>query len=122
MRGPDSPSTPIFAIGAIFFLYGLLAVVAVEYLMLIGLQGARPGMRIWPGFVFTPVIPVVVALSGRALMRGSSWAYGAALLLPLLIVPLADWILDGPGRPRTLGADVLQTLAVGAVFASCLFL
>lgn len=92
--------------------------VAVEYLMLIGPQGARPGMRIWPGFVFTPVIPVVVALSGRALMRGSSWAYGAALLLPLLIVPLAAWILDGPGRPRTLGADVLQTLAVGAVFAS----
>ena len=118
MSDSTSPSAPICAIGAIFFVYGVLAMVLAEFLMLVGLQGARPGMYIWPAFVFTPVIPAVVALSGRALMRGSSWAYGAALLLPLLIVPVAAWSLDGPGRPGTLGAAVLQTLAVGAVFAS----
>lgn len=116
--GSGSPSTPIYTIGAIFFVYGLLAILLVEFLMLIGLQGAQPGMYIWPAFVFTPVIPAVLALSGRALMRRSSWGYGVALFLPLLIVPLAVWSLDGPGRTETLGAAVLQTLGVGAVLAS----
>ena len=40
------------------------------------------------------------------------------MLLPLLIVPLAVWSLESPGRPGTLAAAVLQMLAVGAVFAS----
>ena len=83
MSDSRSPSAPIYAIGGIFFVYGVLAMVLAEFMMLVGLQGARPGMYIWPAFVFTPVIPAVVALSGRALMRGSSWAYGAALLWPL---------------------------------------
>jgi hypothetical protein len=118
MPGAGSPSTQIYTIGAIFFVYGLLAMLLVELLMLIGLQGARPGMYIWSPFFLTPVIPALVALSGRALMRGAFWAYGTALLLPLLIVPLAVWSLEGPGRPETLGAAVLQMLAVGAVVAS----
>ena len=118
MPGSGSPSTPIYTIGAIFLVYGLVAMLLVELLSLIGLQGAQEGMFIWPAFVFTPVIPALLALSGRALMRGSSWGYGAALLLPLLIVPLAVWSLDSPGRPGTLGAAVLQTVAVGAVLAS----
>jgi hypothetical protein len=90
----------------------------VELLMLIGLQGARPGMYIRPALAFTLVIPALVALTGRALIRGWPWAHGAALLLPVLIVPLAVWSLEGPGRAETLGAAALQTLAVGAVFAS----
>ena len=89
--------------------------VLVEFLMLIGLQGARPGMDIWLPFFLTPAIPALVTLSSRALMQGSSLGHGAALLLPLLIVPLAVWSLEGPGRPETLGAAVLQMLAVGAV-------
>ena len=118
MPGSGSPSTPIYTIGAIFLVYGLAAMLLAELLSLIGLQGAQEGMSIWPAFVFTPVIPAALALSGRALMRGSSWGYGAALLLPFLIVPLALWSLDGPGHKGTLGAAVLQTVAIGAVLAS----
>ena len=118
MSGSGSPSPSVYAIGAIFFVYGLLAILLAEFLMLIGLQGARPGMYIWAPFFLAPVIPAVVALSGRALMRGALWAYGAALLLPLPIVPLAIWSLDGPGPPGTLRAAILQMLAVGAVVAS----
>jgi len=118
MPGAGSPSTPTYTIGAIFLVYGLAAMLLVELLSLIGLQGAQEEMSIWPAFVFMPVIPAFLALSGRALMRGSSWGYGAALSLPLLIVPLALWSLDGPGRPGTLGSTVLQTVAVGAVVAS----
>jgi hypothetical protein len=117
MPGSGSRPTLIHTIGAILFLYGLAAALLVEFLSLVGLQGAREDMLIWPGFVFTPVIPALVALSGRSLMRGSSWGHGVALLLPLLIVPLALWSLDGPGRAETLGAAVLQTLAVGAVLS-----
>lgn len=36
---------------------------------------------------------------------------------PRPCVPLALWSLDGPGRAETLGAAILQTLAVGAVLA-----
>lgn len=117
MPGSGSPSTPIYTIGAILFVYGLAAALLVELLSLVGLQGAQDDMLIWPAFVFTPVIPALLALSGRALMRGSPWGHGVALFLPLLIVPLALWSLDGPGRAETLGAAVLQTLAVGAVLA-----
>jgi hypothetical protein len=118
MPGPGSRSVPVYTIGAIFLVYGLVAMLLVELLSLVGLQGAHEGMSVWPAFVFTPVIPALLALSGWALMRGSSWGYGSALLLPLLIVPLAVWSLNGPGRPATLGAAALQTVGVGAVLAS----
>jgi hypothetical protein len=118
MPGPGPPSTPIYTIGAIFQVYGLIAMTLVELLSLVGLQGAQDGMFVWPAFVFTPVIPALLALSGRALMRGSCGGYGAALLLPVLIVPLAIWSLDDAGRPGTLAAAVLQTVGVGAVLAS----
>jgi hypothetical protein len=118
MSDPGSRSNPTYAIGGILFVYGAVAMVLVEYLGLIGLQGARAGDLIWSGFVLAPVIPALVALSGWALMRGSAWGYGGGLLLPLLIVPLTVWSLNGPGRPATLGEAALQPVAAGAVLAS----
>ena len=117
MGGPGSQSNPTYAIGGMFFLYGVVAMFLVELLGLIGLQGASEGDLIWFGFVLAPVIPALVALSGWAVMRGSSWGYGAGLLLPLLIVPLAVWSLNGPGRPATLGQAALQPIAAGAVLS-----
>ena len=102
-RSTGSRSTPIDTIGAIFFVYGLLAMLLVELLMLIGLQGARPGMYIRPALAFTLVIPALVALTGRALIRGWPWTHGAAVLLPLLIVPLAGLESRGPRTRRNSG-------------------
>jgi hypothetical protein len=115
---PRSRAIPTYTIGAIFLVYGLGAILMLEFLSLVGLQAAQEGDVIWHGFVFTPVIPALLALSGWALMRGSSWGYGAALLLPLLIVPLAVVSLNASGRPATLTTAVLQTVGVGAVLAS----
>jgi len=115
---PSPASRSAYTIGAIFLVYGAAAALVVELLGLIGLQGARPGMWIWPGFVFAPLIPACLALTGRALMRGSSWGYRAGLLLPLVIVPLAVWSLNGPGRPATFGAAALQATGVGAVLSA----
>ena len=119
MRGPGSQSNPTFAIGGIFFVYGIVAMFLVEFLGLIGLQGAREEDLIWFGFgfVLAPVIPALVARSGWALMRGSTWGYAAGLILPLLIVPLAVWSLNGPGRPATLGEAALHPVAAGAVLS-----
>lgn len=118
MSRPGSRSTAIFTIGAVFLVYGLAAMCLAELLSLVGLQAADEGMVVWPAFVFMPVIPALLALSGWALMRGSPWGYRGALLLPLPIVPLAVWTLNGTGRPGTLGDSALQAVAVGAVFAS----
>jgi hypothetical protein len=115
---PGSRPNPTYAIGGVFFVYGVVAVFLVEFLGLIGLQGAPEGDLIWSGFVLAPVIPALVALSGWALMRGSAWGYGGCLLLPLLIVPLAVWSVNGPGRPATLGEAALHPVAAGAVVAS----
>jgi hypothetical protein len=109
------PSTAIYTTGAIFLVYGAGEALVVLLLSLVGLQGANENTVVLPSFVFAPVIPALLILTGWALMRGWFWGYRTALLLPVLIVPLAIWVLGDPAPPPTPGSNALQLVAVGAV-------
>ena len=89
---------------------------------LVGLQGADAEMPILLAFalmLLALVVPAVLVLIGRGLMRGSSAAYYAALLLPVLIVPFAIWsLLNTGGRAATTLAEAAELLGIVATFAS----
>lgn len=115
-------STVVYTVGAVFLVYGAGLGLVTGALGLVGLQGADAEMPILLAFalmLLALVVPAVLVLIGRGLMRGSSAAYYAALLLPVLIVPFAIWsLLNTGGRAATTLAEAAELLGIVATFAS----
>ena len=117
MRVERHPSTSVYTIGAVFLVYGAGLGLMMTVLSLVGLQGANEDTFSLLPLALTPVLPGVLVGIGWGLMRGNATALKAALLLPLLIVPLGMWTLLNSGRIRGTWASAAELLGLVAVFA-----
>lgn len=119
---PREVSTLIYAVGAVFLVYGAGLGILSGLFGLIALQGADEETAILPHLALLLValaVPAVLVLVGRGVMQGRSAAYRAGLLLPVLIVPLATWSLfKTEARAATPFAQAAELLGIEAVFAS----
>jgi phosphoglycerol transferase MdoB-like AlkP superfamily enzyme len=115
-------STVAYTVGATFFVYGAGLALVTGLFGLVALQGADEESAVLPHLALllgALAVPAALVLIGRGLMRGKSAAYYAALLLPVVIVPLATWsLLKTEGRAVTPFAQAAELLGIEAVFAS----
>ena len=115
-------STVVYTVGVVFLVYGAGLGLVTGAFGLVGLQGAdaeTPILSLLALMLLALVVPAALVLIGRGLMRGSSAAYYAALLLPVLIVPLVSWSLLNTGRrAATPLAEAAELLGIVATFAS----
>ena len=105
-------------IGVLLFAYGVAEVALLGWLSLMGLQGSD-GTEPWLGPTLLVLsIPWCVACVGLGLAGDRRWAYWAALLLPIAIVPVgAWWIMNPGGRSDRLWVELLGPVGGGAFFA-----
>ena len=113
-----SPRAKRQRIGALLLAYGVAETALLGWLSLIGLQasdGTEPWLR---PLLLMFSIPCCVACVGLGLAIDRRWAYWAALLLPIAIVPVGAWWMVNPGgRPERIWAQFLGPLGGGAFFA-----
>ena len=105
-------------IGALLLAYGVTEAALLGWMSLMGLQGSdgtEPWLR--PTLLMLS-IPCCVACVGLGLAGDRRWAYWAAVVLPIAIVPVgAWWIVNPGGRSERLWVELLGPLGGGAFFA-----
>jgi hypothetical protein len=105
-------------IGVLLLAYGAAEGALVGWMSLMTLQGAN-GTEPWlRPTLLGLAIPCCVVFVGQGLARDRRWAYWAALLLPLMVVPVGVWWIMNPGgRPERLWVEFLGPVGGGAFFA-----
>jgi hypothetical protein len=106
-------------IGVLLTAYGAVEAAFVGWLSLISMQGMNESQPWLVPTVLALSIPCCVAAVGLGLARDRRWAFWAALVLPLAIVPFGVWWIVNPhGRsdPRWV-LEFLVPVGVGAFFA-----
>jgi hypothetical protein len=111
-------------IGFVFIGYGLLEALVLTVPMNLGQLEMTPEMLAALGradYILPFAIPMLLVLTGAGLVQYRGWAYRAAVLLPLLIVPLAVWWMvspDGLFGPKFRIDSPGDWLGLGAVLGS----
>jgi len=105
-------------IGALLLAYGAAEASLLGWMSLMALQGSN-GTEPWlrPTLLVLSM-PCCVACVGLGLAGDRRWAYWAALLLPMAIVPAGLWWIMNPGgRPERLWVEFLGPVGGGAFLA-----
>ena len=106
-------------IGVLLLAYGAVEAAFVGWMSLIGMQGLKESQPWLVPTVLALSVPCCVAIVGLGLARDRRWAFWAALVLPIAIVPFGVWWIINPhGRPEPLWVvEFLVPVGVGAFFA-----
>lgn len=105
-------------IGALLVAYGAAEGLFLGMLFLVGLQAANDETALLLPFFLMLSIPGGLTVVGLGLVRDRRWAYWAALLLPILIVPVGVWWITKPGGKRErLWVEFLGPFGAGAFLA-----
>jgi hypothetical protein len=106
-------------IGVLLTAYGAVEAAFLGLISLFALQGWNERQPWLVPTVVALSVPCCVALVGLGLARDRRWAFWAALVLPIALVPFGVWWVVNPhGRsdPRWV-LDYLVPVGVGAFFA-----
>jgi hypothetical protein len=106
-------------IGVLLTAYGAVEAAFLGWMSLFALQGLNESQPWLVPAVLALAVPCGVAGVGLGLARDCRWAFWAALVLPLAIVPFGVWWIVNPhGRsdPRWV-LEFLVPVGVGAFFA-----
>ena len=106
-------------IGVLLTAYGAVEAAFLGWMSLIAMQGLNESQPWLVPTVLALSVPCCVVFVGLGLARDRRWAYWAALVLPIAIVPFGVWWIINPhGRPEPLWVvEFLVPVGVGAFFA-----
>ena len=105
-------------IGVLLTAYGAGEAAFLGWMSLIGMQALNESQPWLVPTVLALSVPCCVVFVGLGLARDRRWAYWAALLLPIAVVPSGVWwILNPHGRPEPLWVEFFGPVGVGAFFA-----
>jgi hypothetical protein len=105
-------------LGVLLTAYGAAEAAFLGWMSLIGMQGLNESQPWLVPTLLALSIPCCIAFVGLGLARARRWAYWAALVLPIAVVPSGVWWIMNPhGRPEPLWVEFLGPVGVGAFFA-----
>jgi hypothetical protein len=105
-------------IGVLLTAYGAVEAAFLGLMSLMALQGVNESQPWLVPTVLALSVPCCVAVVGLGLARDRRWAFWAALVLPIAVVPSGVWWIMNPhGRSDPLWVEFFGPFGGGAFFA-----